>query len=156
MVKFPPTGKRQMFYLVFNSIAEYIHLLLKPVLNARALWSLEVHVQLTATGAVTVDHLKLLHSVKANSSVFSQLCANAIGSVYFRGECWCALACNVIVMQFTVVMIPRFFVIYHLHNMTIQRMIPTMILIQTYHVFCQKHQASAVINLEKRTQPWRI
>ena len=156
MVKFPPTGKRQMFYLVLNSIGEYIHLLLKPVLNARALWSLEVHVQLTTTGAVTVDHLKLLRSVKANSSVFSQLCANAIGSVYFRGECWCALACNVIVMQFTVVMIPRFFVIYHLHNMTIQRRIPTVILIQTYHVLCQKHQASAVINWEKRTQPWRI
>ena len=37
MVKFPPTGKRQMFYLVVNNIGEYIHLLIKPVLNASAL-----------------------------------------------------------------------------------------------------------------------
>ena len=156
MVKFPPTGKRQMFYLVVNNIDEYIYLLLKAVLNARALSSFEVHVQLSTTGAVTVDHLKLLHSVKVNSSLFSQLCANAIASVYFWGDCWRALACNLIIMQFTVVMIPRFFVIYHLHNMTIQRRIPTLILIQTYHMLCQKHQASAVINWEKRTQPWRI
>ena len=156
MVKFPPTGKRQMFYLVLNSVGEYIHLLIKPVLNARGLWSLEVHVQLSTTGTVTVDDIKLLRSVKANSSVFSQVCANAIGSVYFRGDCWRALPCNLIVMQFTVVMIRKFFVIYHLHNMTIQMRIPTVILIQTYHVVCQKDQASAVINWEKRTQPWRI
>ena len=37
MVKFPPRGKRQMFYVVLNNIGEYIHLLIKPVLNARAL-----------------------------------------------------------------------------------------------------------------------
>ena len=156
MHKLGPTGKRQMFYLVLNSTGEYIHLLLKPVLIARALWFLKVHVQLSTTGAFSVDDLKLLHSLKANSCVFSQLCANAIGSVYFLGDCLCAVGCNVIVMQFTVLMIPRFFIIYHLHNMTIQRRIPTVILIQTYHVLCQKHQASAVINWEKRTQPWRI
>ena len=156
MVKFSPKGERQRFYLVLNSTGEYIHLLLKPVLNARTLWSFQVHVQLSTTGAVSVDDLKLLHSLKANSCVFWQLCPNAIGSVYFLVQCWRTLACNVIVMQFTVVMIPRFFVIYHLHNMTIQRRIPTVIGIQTYHVLCQKHQASAVINWEKRTQPWRI
>ena len=87
MVTFPPKGKRQMFYLVVNNIGEYIIILIKPVLNARALSCLEVHVQLTATGAVTVNHLKLLRSVKPNSCGFSELCTNRIGSVYFRGNC---------------------------------------------------------------------
>ena len=141
MVKFLPTGKRQMFYLVVNKIGEYIHLLIKPVLNARVLSCLEVHVQLSITGAVTVNHLKLLHSVKLNSCGFSQLCTNTIGSIYFRGDCWHPLAYNLIIMQFTVVMIPRFFVIYYLHNITIERRIPTVIVIQTYHVLCQKHEA---------------
>ena len=83
MVTFPPTGKRQMFYLVANNIGEYIQLLIKPVLNARALSCLEVHVQLTARGAVTVNDLKLLRSVKPNYCGFSQLCTNTIGFVYF-------------------------------------------------------------------------
>ena len=34
MVKFGPTGKRQIFYLVRNYMDECIHLLIKPVLNA--------------------------------------------------------------------------------------------------------------------------
>ena len=87
MVKFPPTGKRQMFYLVLNNIGEYIHLLKNPVLNARALSCLEVHVQLTATGAVTVNQVKLLHSFKPNYCGLSQLCTNTICSIYFQGDC---------------------------------------------------------------------
>ena len=58
IVKIPPTG-----YLVLNNIGEYIHLLIKPLLNARDLSCLEVHVQLTKTVAVTVNHVELLHSV---------------------------------------------------------------------------------------------
>ena len=125
---------------------------MKPVLNARALSCVEVHVQLTKTSAVTVNHLKLIRSVKANSFHFSQLCYTftghqlnvvyyvslftsrfsslgatmatiyvyAIGSVYFRGACWHPLAYDVIIMQFTVVMIRRLILIFHLHSITIQ------------------------------------
>ena len=78
IVKLPPTG-----YLVLNNIGEYIHLLKKPLLNTRALSCLEVHVQLTKTSAVTLNHVELLHSVKPNSCGFSQLCTNTIVSVYF-------------------------------------------------------------------------
>ena len=86
--KFHPTGKTQMFYVVLNSIGEYIHLIIKPVLNSRALLWLEVHVQLTITGPVTfVNNLKLVNSVKANSCGFSQMCTKTIASIYFRGQC---------------------------------------------------------------------
>ena len=78
IVKLPPTG-----YLVLNNIGEYIHLLIKPLLNARALSCLEVNVQLTATADVTVNHIELLHSVKLNSCGLSQLCKNTIPSIYF-------------------------------------------------------------------------
>ena len=47
-----------MFYMVLNYMGEYIHLLKKLVLNARALSCLEDHVQLTKTGAVTLNQLK--------------------------------------------------------------------------------------------------
>ena len=57
---FISTGKRKMFYLVINYMGHYIHLLIKPVLNARPRSCLEVHVQLTKTGGVTVNHLKLI------------------------------------------------------------------------------------------------
>ena len=152
MLKFHSTRKRQMFYLLLNYMGEYIHLLIKPVLNARDLLCLEVHVQLTKTGPVTVNHLKLIHWVKPNSCPFSQLfytftdhqlnavyymrlftsrfcCLGAtmatiyvyaIGSVYFRGGCWHPLAYDIIIMQFTVVMIQRLMLIFHLHNITIQ------------------------------------
>ena len=85
--KVPPRGKRQMFHLVLNNIGEYINLLIKPVLNSRAVSCLEFQVQLTTTSAVTVNHLKLIHSVKANSCGLSQLCTNTIISIYFRGDC---------------------------------------------------------------------
>ena len=49
-------------------------------------------------------------------------------------------------------MIPRCFVVYHLQNITRQRRIPTVTLIQTYHVLCEKHQASAVTNWERKTK----
>ena len=57
MVKFPPTG-RQMFYLVLNYMGEYIHLLIKPLLNAMGFSCLEVNVQLSKKGAVIANHLK--------------------------------------------------------------------------------------------------
>ena len=78
IVKFPPTG-----YLVLNNIGEYIHLLIKPLLNTRALSCLEVHVQLTKTAAVTVNNVELLRSVKSNSCALSQLCTNTISLIYF-------------------------------------------------------------------------
>ena len=78
IVKLPPTG-----YLVLNNIGEYIHLLIKPLLNARALSCLEVHVQLTKTADVTVNNIELLHSVKLNSCGLSQLCTHTIPSIYF-------------------------------------------------------------------------
>ena len=62
-------------------MGEYMHLLIQPLLNARDLSCLEVHVELTKTGAVTVYHLKLLHSVKANSCGFSQPFTNTVQSV---------------------------------------------------------------------------
>ena len=83
MVKFPPRGKRQMFYLVLNYMGEYIKLLIQPLLDARALSSLEIHTELTETATVTVCHLKLIHSVKGNSSGFSQLFTNTISYIYF-------------------------------------------------------------------------
>ena len=87
MLKFNSTRKRQMFYLLLNYMGEYIHLLMKPVLNARALSCVEVHVQLTKTSAVTVNHLKLIRSVKANSFHFSQLCytftGHQLNAVYY-------------------------------------------------------------------------
>ena len=83
MHKLGPTGKMQMFYLVLNSMGEYIHLLIKAVLNAGVLSCLEIHVQLTETRAITVNHLKLIHSVKPNCCGFSQLCTNTIGSINF-------------------------------------------------------------------------
>ena len=43
----------------------------------------EVHVQLTKTAAVTVNHIEFLRSVKPKSCAFSQLCTNTIASVYF-------------------------------------------------------------------------
>ena len=79
IVKLTPTG-----YLVLNNIGEYIHLLIKSLLNSRALSCLSVHVQLTKTSAVTVNHLQLLRSVKPNSCGLSQLCTNTIASVYFQ------------------------------------------------------------------------
>ena len=79
ILKFHSTRKRQMFYLLINYMGEYIHLLIKPVLNARPLYSLEVHIQLTKTGAVTVNHLKWIHSLKQNSCHFSQLCYTFTG-----------------------------------------------------------------------------
>ena len=81
MVTFAPTGKRQMFYLVLNYMGEYIQLLIKAVLNARVLSCLEFHVHLTKTHVVTVNHLKLIRSVKPNCCGFSQLCTNTIGSI---------------------------------------------------------------------------
>ena len=78
MEKYDPTGKRQIFYLVINYMGEYIHLLIQPLLNARALSCLQVNVDLTKTAAVSVYHLKLLHSVKANSCGFSQPFRNRI------------------------------------------------------------------------------
>ena len=57
MVKYPPTG-RQMFYLVLNYMGEYIHLLIKPLLNAMGFSCLEVNEQLSKKGAVSVNHLK--------------------------------------------------------------------------------------------------
>ena len=39
MVKFHSTHKRQMFYLLLNYMGEYIHLSIKPVFNAKALFS---------------------------------------------------------------------------------------------------------------------
>ena len=83
MLKYPPTGKRELFYLVLNYMGEYIHLLIQPLLNARALSCLEVHVELTKTAFVNVYHLKLLHSVNGNYCGFSQLFTNTIGSIYF-------------------------------------------------------------------------
>ena len=78
IVKLPPTG-----YVVLNNIGQYIHLLIKLLLNSRALWCLAVHVQLTKTSAVTVNHIQLLRWVKPNSCGLSQLCTNTIASVYF-------------------------------------------------------------------------
>ena len=78
MLKYPPTRKRQMFYLLLNYMGEYIHLLIQPLLNARALSCLEVHVGLTKTGAVTVYHLKFLHSFEANSCGFSPPFTNTV------------------------------------------------------------------------------
>ena len=86
MHKLGPTGKRHIFHLVLSNIGEYIHLLIKPVLNARALSYLEVHVHLTKTGAVTVNDVNLLHSVKPNPCGFLQLSTNTISSLYFRGD----------------------------------------------------------------------
>ena len=87
MLKFHSTRKRQMFYLVLNYMGEYIQLLINPVLNARALSCMEVHVQLTKTGAVTVNHLKFIRSVKPNSCHFSQLCytftGHQLNAVYY-------------------------------------------------------------------------
>ena len=40
----------------------------------------------TKTRSVTVNHIKLLRSVKANYCVFSQVCTNTMGSVYFPGD----------------------------------------------------------------------
>ena len=97
----------------------------------------------------TVNHLKLIHSIKPNCCGFSQLCTNTIGSINFRGDCSHPLEYNVIIMEFTVVMIPRLLLIFHLHNITIQRRFSTVILIQTYHVFCQKHEACTVFHWEK-------
>ena len=146
MLKFHSTCKMQMFYLLLNYMGEYIHLLIKPVLNAITLSYLEIHVT-----AVTVNHWKLIRSVKPNCCRFSQLCYTftghklntvyyvslftsrlscfgvtmatiyvyAIGSVYFRSACWHLLAYDVIIMQFTVMMIRRLFLIFHLHNITI-------------------------------------
>ena len=105
MLKVHSTRKRQKFYLLLNYMGEYIHLLIKPVLNARALSYLEIHVQLTKIGAVTVNHLKLTRS---------------IGSIHFPGGCWHPLAYHIIIMQFTMVMIGRLLLILHLHNITIQ------------------------------------
>ena len=64
-------------------MGEYIHLLIQPLLNARALSCLEVHVELTKAAPVTVNHLKLLYSVKGNYYGFSQLFTNTIGSTHF-------------------------------------------------------------------------
>ena len=86
MVKFHSRPKSQMFYVVLNYMGEYKHLLIKAVLNARVLSCLEIHVQLTKTGAVTANDVKLLRSVKPNSCGFSQLSTNTISSLYFRGD----------------------------------------------------------------------
>ena len=40
----------------------------------------------TKTCAFTVNHIKLLRSVKANYCVFSQVCTNTMGSIYFPGD----------------------------------------------------------------------
>ena len=160
MLKFHSTRKRQMFYLVLNYIGEYIQLLIKPVLNARALSCLEVHVQLTKTGAVTVNHLKLIGSFKPDSCCFSQLCYTftshqlnavyyvrlftsrfcflgatmrtiyvyAIGSIYFRGGCWCPLAYDIIIMQWYEDY-SWFFTYTILLYTTVRTWIPTVILI---------------------------
>ena len=72
-----------MFHLVLNNIGEYINLLIKPVLNSRAVSYLEFQVQLTTTSVVTVNDLKLINSVKANSCGLSQVCTNTIISIYF-------------------------------------------------------------------------
>ena len=48
-----------------------------------ALSCLQVHVQLTITADVSVNHVELLRSVKPNSCGLSQLCTNTIASVYF-------------------------------------------------------------------------
>ena len=136
---------------------------------------MEIHVQLTKTGAVTVNHLKLIRSVKPNSCRFSQLCYTftghqlntvyyvslltsrfcclgvtmatiyvyAIGSIYFWSACWHPLAYDVIIMQFTVMMIRRLFLIFHLHNIPYCRVrtrITTVIEIPRYEVFCHKHE----------------
>ena len=85
--KVPPRGKTEMFHLVLNNIGEYINLLIKPVLNSRAVSCLEFQVQLTSTSAVTVNDLKCINSVKANSCGLSQLCTNTIISIYFLGDC---------------------------------------------------------------------
>ena len=47
MVKFHSRPKSQMFYLVLNYMGEYIHLLIKAVLNAMGCSCLEVNVQLS-------------------------------------------------------------------------------------------------------------
>ena len=79
MLKFPSTRKTQMFYLVLNYMGEYIHLLIKPVLNPRALSYLKILLQLTKTSLVTINHLKLIRSLKLNSCHFSQLCYTFTG-----------------------------------------------------------------------------
>ena len=84
MHKLGPTSKRQIFHMVLNNIGEYIQLLIKRVLNARALSCMEVHVHLTKMDDATVNDVKLLRSVKPNSCGFSQLCTSTINSVYFR------------------------------------------------------------------------
>ena len=122
-------------------------------MNARVLSSLEVHVQLTKTSAVAVNHLKLICLVRPNFCPLSQLfytftghklktvyylrlftsrlgCLGvtmatiyvyAIHSVYFPCGCWWPLPYDIIIMQFTVVMIRRLFLTVHLHNITIQK-----------------------------------
>ena len=75
----------------------------------------------------TGHQLNAMYYVRQFTSTFSSLCATmatiyvyAIGSIYFRGAYWHPLAYDIIIMQFTVVMIQRLFLIFHLHNITIQ------------------------------------